>query len=549
MGRLHGITEGLELKQYYENRSSVRDVVKKLERKSINQVANEIIDGLTTALKPENKVKATSFSVVPYDALNFYKNYSLSLKGDIEADLLRKAKNIIYSGIENGLSTQNITFGLESIFPTFTSGRLNNIARTETSKAYNAGRLEGFKAPELEGFIKGVQFSAIMDSRVTDICEKRHGLIFAIDDPRLQSNNPPLHYQCRSVLIPVDKYSLIEEDLEDKVGKGWEDVQEPMKGFGGVKDEKGESGAVGKYIKDDISNWREYKESDSSMEKALKDKENAKLLCNKINEKILKDYKHREFGGYVYPGNNDVFYYYLKDIDINCPAFHKDGKIYIRPDLLEVLHKIDIEDLHIITHENFHFVGIYGTRGWKGDLETTEFFEEGLTDLLARKFSFSNFVDVEKFTEGNDEENKKVNQLLHLGNIYDDYCFHMLLQLISHHGQNNNYKVNSVDIYEELKKIRTIDVFTEKELEEKNYNEKLSQARKEKITWQDKFSFTSSTVTQEKFNEVLNNIKKSGILEEEIEVYLEDILQNEKIKKDEKYINLRRGLIKWFLEN
>jgi len=83
----------------------------------------------------------------------------------------------------------------------------------------NQGRLEGFKAPELKGFIKAVEFSAILDSRTTDICEARDGLILAIDDPRLSANTPPLHYQCRSILVPVDKYSMIEEGLEEKVGK------------------------------------------------------------------------------------------------------------------------------------------------------------------------------------------------------------------------------------------------------------------------------------------------------------------------------------------
>jgi len=43
---------------------------------------------------------------------------------------------------------------------------------------------------------------------VTDICEHRNGLLFALDDPRLRQNTPPLHYQCRSILSPVSGYRL-----------------------------------------------------------------------------------------------------------------------------------------------------------------------------------------------------------------------------------------------------------------------------------------------------------------------------------------------------
>ncbi len=44
--------------------------------------------------------------------------------------------------------------------------------------------------------------------READICQHRNGLLFALDDPRLRQNTPPLHYQCRSVLTPISGYKL-----------------------------------------------------------------------------------------------------------------------------------------------------------------------------------------------------------------------------------------------------------------------------------------------------------------------------------------------------
>lgn len=182
----------------------------------------------------QNKVKATSFSVVPREALDFYKDYSLFLTGDIEQDLLKKAKHIIYSGIENGLSGETMKGQLENIFPFFTEGRLQNIARTEPSKAINQGRLEAFQSPDLENFVQGVEYSVIMDEGLCEICEARNGLILAMDNPLVAQNTPPLHYQCRCVWVPVDIYSILFESLQEKINQGWDNLKQPMVGFGGI---------------------------------------------------------------------------------------------------------------------------------------------------------------------------------------------------------------------------------------------------------------------------------------------------------------------------
>jgi hypothetical protein len=66
------------------------------------------------------------------------------------------------------------------------------------------------------GFI--VHNSAVMDDRVTDVCEDLNGTIFSLDDPNLAE--PPLHFNCRSVLIPItqnDDYQVSEDtpNLDD----------------------------------------------------------------------------------------------------------------------------------------------------------------------------------------------------------------------------------------------------------------------------------------------------------------------------------------------
>lgn len=134
------------------------------------------------------------------------------LQGKWERELDEEVQAVIAEGLAQGLTRRDISKRLAKVFPRFQKYRLENIARTETSSAYNAGRLDTMLANK---FIKAFQFTAILDDRTTDICEGRHGRIMLLDDPNLTANTPPLHFQCRSTIIPIDKFDL--EDLSNKV--------------------------------------------------------------------------------------------------------------------------------------------------------------------------------------------------------------------------------------------------------------------------------------------------------------------------------------------
>ena len=50
--------------------------------------------------------------------------------------------------------------------------------------------------------ISGYMFTAILDSRTSPICTHHNGKVYAVDDQRYQ---PPLHWRCRSTMVPVLK--------------------------------------------------------------------------------------------------------------------------------------------------------------------------------------------------------------------------------------------------------------------------------------------------------------------------------------------------------
>lgn len=146
---------------------------------------------------------------VPQEAVEWAKRRTV-LQGNWQRLLDGAVNSVIVQGLETGATTRQVMDHLRMVLPDFAKHRLETIARTESTSAYTAGRLATFRKSE---FVVAVQFSAIIDGRTTRICRKRDGLILKMDDDRLAANTPPLHYNCRSTLVPVDSFDF--EDLQN----------------------------------------------------------------------------------------------------------------------------------------------------------------------------------------------------------------------------------------------------------------------------------------------------------------------------------------------
>lgn len=79
------------------------------------------------------------------------------------------------------------------------ANRLETIVRTESTWAYNQGRLA--TCDGAGDYIIGYHFSAIVDDRTTQICRTAAGLVFRKDDPRATKLVPPLNLNCRSLIV------------------------------------------------------------------------------------------------------------------------------------------------------------------------------------------------------------------------------------------------------------------------------------------------------------------------------------------------------------
>lgn len=224
--------------------------------------------------------------VVPKDAVNWINNYVPKLSGNFSSDVLEKTRDVIKNSLQEGTTLQQREKELQKVLDV-SKNRIENIARTEITRAHNLGSLVAMKANQ---DVIGVEFSAVLDNRTTPMCSERHGLRMRLDDDRIPFNTPPLHCRCRSMLISITVYDnpdgLLTSHEFDEVSAGEqrpEDIEE-VKKIVEPQEEQIQTGAFSGALND--KNDPDGKKRDEHAERFYEAKRNSKpeFIIKKISE-------------------------------------------------------------------------------------------------------------------------------------------------------------------------------------------------------------------------------------------------------------------------
>lgn len=160
----------------------------------------------------------------PDELIGSYRNRELQLAGIYEQARLDKTRGLIAEMTSEGWSYEAQARRLGEEYPTFMDHRLRNIARTEGAYLHEHGE---FTRTASSPLVIGWEFHAIMDSSTTIMCRERHGKVYMRGDEGVDV--PPLHFQCRSELVPI----FAGEDPElDALARDIEFEEQPMPTFG-----------------------------------------------------------------------------------------------------------------------------------------------------------------------------------------------------------------------------------------------------------------------------------------------------------------------------
>lgn len=159
------------------------------------------------------------------------RTFAFKVSGAAQADLATQAWEAMDKAIAQGTTLEefkrDVGAKLEAAWGRTDPHRLETIFRTNALGAYNAGRHEILSHPEVRKARPYLRFDAVNDSRVSDVCEALDGTIRPADDPFWTTHTPPLHFNCRSVLVP-----LSDEEAQDEGVSGNVVGAEADEGFG-----------------------------------------------------------------------------------------------------------------------------------------------------------------------------------------------------------------------------------------------------------------------------------------------------------------------------
>lgn len=155
------------------------------------------------------------------DALAYIKTKALWVTKVTDEKILAEVRAVLMQAVGNGDTLDEVVKALREVFKPYVAdslddrgvllnpARLETIVRTNLTEVYNQGRLvQGSLADE---YLEAWQYSAIIDTRTTEVCRHLDGRVFMADDKRVAGVRPPRHFNCRSVLVPIVVGETVEE--------------------------------------------------------------------------------------------------------------------------------------------------------------------------------------------------------------------------------------------------------------------------------------------------------------------------------------------------
>lgn len=156
------------------------------------------------------------------------KGSAITVAGLEKITIEKEVKTLLLQTIKNGDDFKAFRFRMNEAFIKYSmpvygdigtvgeavlDHHAETIFRTNVMDAYNRGRKDALSDPVVVETFPAWQYSAILDGRTRDTHAAMDGKIFMADDPIWNRITPPNGYNCRCVLIPVNKFDFTREML------------------------------------------------------------------------------------------------------------------------------------------------------------------------------------------------------------------------------------------------------------------------------------------------------------------------------------------------
>lgn len=167
-----------------------------------------------------------------------YREHAFTVANVTSADVVTDVWEALQRAVSDGTTLDDfkdeIGDKLERAWGGPDPARLETIFRTNVQTAYQRGRYELMKSPALRRVRPYARLDGVGDSRQSEICEAVDGTVLPIEELEERRMIPPLHFNCRTNLVPISA-----DDADEGERETPEDA-EPDEGFGSAPPKPGE---------------------------------------------------------------------------------------------------------------------------------------------------------------------------------------------------------------------------------------------------------------------------------------------------------------------
>lgn len=196
----------LEVRYKRDMNEVVRSQFKAIFVDAVNEARHEII--------PSGPKKYTEGDIFPDEFLDILEVESFKIVGDYGDELNKRAKNKLIKGIKDGMPEGELVKSLRRELTDYSDKWLSTLVRTKTTEIYNSSRKTLWETDEIiKQIVVAYTFSAVMDERTSEVCSSLDGKVFELGE-FIDRVTPPLHFNCRSILVPVTKFEDYKADKE-----------------------------------------------------------------------------------------------------------------------------------------------------------------------------------------------------------------------------------------------------------------------------------------------------------------------------------------------
>jgi len=185
------------LRNLNQVQSAMRELLRSAFDAGDSQVRKEIPKAF--AAKPVS-------GFAPQEALDYLKQKEVTSVATVNDRLLGQIKTTLLTALRGQKTSGEAMDAVTQLFAPLigeSPAYAETVVRTNLIDAYNQGRLTAIRDPDVSAYVAGVEYSAIIDSRTTELCAHLDQKVFKVDDPDLSRLTPPNHFNCRSILVPV----------------------------------------------------------------------------------------------------------------------------------------------------------------------------------------------------------------------------------------------------------------------------------------------------------------------------------------------------------